>query len=120
MKVFDAIEGVEGVKPRLILVSALDIRDPEKIPAHYVSILIPSTKLGLILVFLFLILRTKTISYSLPEYEKSFQYIYIGSTKQTRIFPNVQHSNGLSYVLEDYQIILVRARLVLVEHIWEE
>jgi len=36
LKVYDAIEGVEGpVKPRLILVSALDIRDPEKIPAHY-------------------------------------------------------------------------------------
>lgn len=38
LKIFDAIEGVEGpVKPRLILVSAIDIRDPEKIPAHYVS-----------------------------------------------------------------------------------
>ena len=38
LKIFDAIEGVEGpVKPRLILVSALDVRDPEKIPAHYVS-----------------------------------------------------------------------------------
>ena len=38
LKVFDAIEGVEGsVKPRLILVSALDVRDPKKIPAHYVS-----------------------------------------------------------------------------------
>ncbi|KAF8814368.1 NAD(P)-binding protein [Phlegmacium glaucopus] len=36
LKIFDAIEAVEGpVKPRLILVSALDIRDPEKIPAHY-------------------------------------------------------------------------------------
>lgn len=35
---FDAIEGVAGEKkPRLILVSAVDIRDPEKIPAHYVS-----------------------------------------------------------------------------------
>jgi len=35
VKVFDALEGVEGPKPRLILVSAIDIRDPEKIPAHY-------------------------------------------------------------------------------------
>ncbi|RDB17541.1 hypothetical protein Hypma_001181 [Hypsizygus marmoreus] len=35
VKVFDAIEGVQGVKPRLILVSAIDVRDPEKIPAHY-------------------------------------------------------------------------------------
>lgn len=36
VKVCDAIEAVKGVKPRLILVSAVDIRDPEKIPAHYV------------------------------------------------------------------------------------
>jgi nucleoside-diphosphate-sugar epimerase len=36
LKIFDAIEGVQGpVKPRLILVSALDVRDPEKIPTHY-------------------------------------------------------------------------------------
>lgn len=39
VKTFDAIEGVEGPKPRLILVSAIDVRDPEKIPAHYVSCL---------------------------------------------------------------------------------
>jgi len=38
IKVFDAIEGVEGTKPRLILVSAIDVRDPDKIPAHYVSL----------------------------------------------------------------------------------
>lgn len=37
VKVFDAIEGVKGSKPRLILVSAIDIRDPDKVPAHYVS-----------------------------------------------------------------------------------
>jgi NAD(P)H-binding len=38
VKIFDAIEGVEGpIKPRLILLSAIDVRDPEKIPAHYVS-----------------------------------------------------------------------------------
>ena len=36
LKIFDAIEGVEGEKPLLILVSAVDIRDPDKIPAHYV------------------------------------------------------------------------------------
>ncbi|KAJ7868563.1 NADH(P)-binding-domain-containing protein [Mycena olivaceomarginata] len=35
LKVFDAIEGVQGTRPRLILVSAIDVRDPEKIPAHY-------------------------------------------------------------------------------------
>ncbi|KAG5721205.1 UPF0659 protein [Termitomyces sp. T112] len=35
LKVFDAIEGVQGPKPRLILVSAIDIRDSDKIPAHY-------------------------------------------------------------------------------------
>ena len=36
LKIFDAIEGVNGEKPRLILVSAIDLRDPDKIPAHYV------------------------------------------------------------------------------------
>ncbi|XP_006455918.1 hypothetical protein AGABI2DRAFT_210556 [Agaricus bisporus var. bisporus H97] len=36
VKVFDAIEKVDGKKkPRLILVSAIDVRDPEKIPSHY-------------------------------------------------------------------------------------
>ncbi|KAG6845595.1 hypothetical protein H0H93_016050, partial [Arthromyces matolae] len=35
LKVFDALEGVQGPKPRLILVSAIDIRDPDTIPAHY-------------------------------------------------------------------------------------
>lgn len=38
VKTFDALEGVEGKKPLLILVSAIDVRDPEKIPAHYVSL----------------------------------------------------------------------------------
>lgn len=36
LKIFDAIEGVQGEKPLLILVSAVDIRNPDKIPAHYV------------------------------------------------------------------------------------
>ncbi|KIM37873.1 hypothetical protein M413DRAFT_448143 [Hebeloma cylindrosporum] len=35
LKIFDAIEGVQGEKPLLILVSAVDVRDPDKIPAHY-------------------------------------------------------------------------------------
>ncbi|KAL5520186.1 hypothetical protein ACEPAG_9399 [Sanghuangporus baumii] len=35
LKVFDAIELVNGEKPRLIIVSAIDIRDPNVIPAHY-------------------------------------------------------------------------------------
>jgi hypothetical protein len=38
VKVFDAIEGVEGSKPRLILVSAVDVRDPEAVPDHYVRV----------------------------------------------------------------------------------
>ena len=39
VKIYDAIEGVVkqgGKAPRLILVSALDVRDPEQIPSHYV------------------------------------------------------------------------------------
>ncbi|THH13923.1 hypothetical protein EW146_g6360 [Bondarzewia mesenterica] len=35
LKVFDAIEAVEGKKPHLVLVSAVDVRDPNKIPEHY-------------------------------------------------------------------------------------
>jgi len=38
LKVFDAVERVEGEKPRVILVSAIDTRDPDKLehyPSHY-------------------------------------------------------------------------------------
>lgn len=38
VKIYDAIEGIaEGKRPFLVLVSGIDVRDPEKIPAHYVS-----------------------------------------------------------------------------------
>lgn len=38
VKVFDAIEAVEGGgRPRLVLVSAMDIRDGEKVPEYYVG-----------------------------------------------------------------------------------
>ena len=82
LKIFDAIEGVEGpVKPRLILVSALDIRDPEKIPTHYVSFFS-----HFFLIFISEIKhRMKTISHIPIDYEKSSQHICIGSMKQTRI-----------------------------------
>jgi nucleoside-diphosphate-sugar epimerase len=36
LKVFDAIEGVPEPRPRLVLVSAIDIRNPDVIPPHYV------------------------------------------------------------------------------------
>jgi hypothetical protein len=37
VKVFDAIEAVKGPKPRLIMMSGSDLRDPSKgTPAHYV------------------------------------------------------------------------------------
>lgn len=83
LKIFDALEGVEGsVKPRLILVSAVDVRDPEKIPEHYVSI-IPSdhSKLS----FFSFFPRMKTISYNPPESAESSQNTCIGSTKQIKI-----------------------------------
>ncbi|KDQ56023.1 hypothetical protein JAAARDRAFT_318144 [Jaapia argillacea MUCL 33604] len=35
LKVFDAIEAVQGSKPRLILVSAVDVRDLNKVPDYY-------------------------------------------------------------------------------------
>ncbi|GJE93822.1 NADH(P)-binding-domain-containing protein [Phanerochaete sordida] len=34
-KVFDALELIRGPKPRLIMLSAIDVRDRDKIPAHY-------------------------------------------------------------------------------------
>ena len=122
LKIFDAIEGVEGpVKPRLILVSALDIRDPEKIPAHYVStysfhmtILVKNL---LISPFLLGNHRAKMISCILIGYGKPFQHTCTGSTKPTRILRNVHHSTGPSYVLGDCQIIQARGGLRLVEHI---
>jgi hypothetical protein len=39
LKVFDALEAVAGAKPRLILVSAIDVRNPEVVPEHYVRLL---------------------------------------------------------------------------------
>jgi uncharacterized protein YbjT (DUF2867 family) len=38
LKAFHAIEAVQGKKPHLLLVSSADVRDPDKIPPHYVSI----------------------------------------------------------------------------------
>ena len=35
LKIFDALEGVQGKKPLLILVSAMDVRNLDKIPTHY-------------------------------------------------------------------------------------
>jgi len=130
LKIFDAIEGVEGpVKPRLILLSALDVRDPEKIPAHYVSIhlrhLTGSSLVQRCLIFYFIFIlflnpRTRTISRILTDCEKSSLLTCIGSMRQIRILRNVQHSSGLSYVLEGWQIILVRGRQPSVEHIWAQ
>lgn len=37
LKIFDAVEGVQGRKPRVVLVSAVDVRDPDTPPPpHYV------------------------------------------------------------------------------------
>ena len=36
LKVFDAIEQVNGPRPRLIMVSGVDVRDPNHVPPHYV------------------------------------------------------------------------------------
>ena len=41
LKIFDALEGVKGTKPRLIMVSAIDVRDTNVAPpSHYVSALL--------------------------------------------------------------------------------
>lgn len=43
IKVFDAIDKVDGEKPKLVLVSALDTRDVSKpAPSHYVESIGPS------------------------------------------------------------------------------
>lgn len=47
LKVFDAIEFVRGTKPRLIMLSAIDVRDRSNIPVHYVSIARSSYSKGL-------------------------------------------------------------------------
>jgi hypothetical protein len=36
VKVYDAIEAVHGDKPRLVVVSAVDVGNPDVIPPHYV------------------------------------------------------------------------------------
>lgn len=36
VKVFDGIDGVKGAKPKLVMLSAIDVRDLNKTPAHYV------------------------------------------------------------------------------------
>lgn len=46
VKVFNAIEAVKGIKPRLITVSASDVRNPEKVPAHYTEEDIETSKLN--------------------------------------------------------------------------
>jgi len=38
IKVYDAIEALAGPKPRLIMLSGVDIRDLSKVPDHYVRI----------------------------------------------------------------------------------
>ncbi|KAI0263220.1 NAD(P)-binding protein [Gloeopeniophorella convolvens] len=35
IKTYDALEAVSGAKPRLLLVSAIDVRNPDRVPAHY-------------------------------------------------------------------------------------
>ena len=85
MKIFDAIEGVEGpVKLRLILVSALDVRDPEKIPTHYVSFFFYFIE-DLTHFYFEINHRMKMISHVPIDYEKSSQHTCTGSMKQTRI-----------------------------------
>jgi nucleoside-diphosphate-sugar epimerase len=39
IRAYDAIEAVAGPKPRLIMMSGVDIRDPSKVPEHYVRML---------------------------------------------------------------------------------
>lgn len=86
LKIFDAIEGVEeSVRPRLVLVSALDVRDPETIPTHYVSSFFSFHRNNLLIFISKINHRMKTMSHIPIDYEKSSQHTCTGSMKQTRI-----------------------------------
>lgn len=81
LKVYDAIEGIPGSKPRLILVSAVDIRDPNKIPEHYVSA--PSF-IHRLLMKCTCDTRTMPIKPCPIGYAKSFRITCAGNMRQTR------------------------------------
>lgn len=46
VKVFDALEKVGGKKARLVLISAIDVREEGKVPAHYTEEDIKASKAG--------------------------------------------------------------------------
>lgn len=49
LKIFDAIELVpQGSRPFLVLVSGIDVRHPDKTPAHYVSVNLPEHSIALL------------------------------------------------------------------------
>lgn len=50
LKVYDAIEAVKGEKPRLLLVSAVDVRNPDIIPDYYVGFLFADMPSGDVLI----------------------------------------------------------------------
>jgi hypothetical protein len=97
IKVYDAIERVNGTKPRLILVSAVDIRDPEKIPEHYVR----RQSLYSTHPFTDHSVRLKQ-TWKCPNGSAALSpHTCVTSTRQTRTSSTERRSNGLSSVLED-------------------
>jgi hypothetical protein len=81
LKIFDAIEGVQGEKPLLILVSSVDVRDPTKIPAHYVGET-PNSLFGRSLKMTKS--RPNKISAFRPNFGALSPFICIGNMRQTR------------------------------------
>lgn len=95
VKVFDAIEGVDGPKPRLILVSSIDVRDPKKIPAHYVGRLLyihrsKCTDARPV--------RMRKISPFPSNFGPSWTVIWTANTKPTKTLLRAQLSSGPLYV----------------------
>ena len=81
VKTFEAITAVEGPKPRLILVSCIDVRDTTKVPPHYVS-----TQLYIRAIFnsIDTVSRTRKTLQPPSVCGKPSRHICIGNTRQTR------------------------------------
>lgn len=115
VKIFDAIDGVdESKRPRLILVSAVDIRDPNIIPDYYVRKTLSSPNASITMTLFDL--RPMKTKLSLNAYARLYQLTCTGSTKPIRYSPSVLPSNGLYFAQEVSITTRALARSALGEH----
>jgi hypothetical protein len=105
LKVFDAIEAVSGSKPRLVLVSAVDVRDPEKVPEYYVRFSLLFTE-----VFTHRNGRRKRTWRFHGDGGRIFLRICISSGSATRTWSGGQHSSGRYSVRLGFLMSLGQAR----------